>query len=753
MGSKSGSVTTGYKYFFDLQFGIGRPVDQIVAVKIGDVLAWEGPVAYIPAFDNPYLFTIDQPNLFGGDQKEGGVQGNCRVFFGGDTQAYDADIKANLGGLVPDFRGVTTIYYSGEVCANNPYPKEWKFRVRRNTSGWYLGVCWYPAKAIIYLGAIWAQNPIHIIYECLTNPDWGRGMERSFVDISFNQIDDQDGGTWVAAANQLCAEGFGMCIAWDRQNELNDFIQNVINHIGATMYVDRQSGLLCIKLIRKDYDVDDLVTFDATSGLIKIEEDSSGAASTINEVVVTYVDPLDDGKQHSTRYQDGSAVQANNGAVNSVTTQYLGLPTHELAQRIAQRDCAIGAAGLRKYNITLDRRGWKVYPGMPFIISAPERGIASMVVRAGAITDSKLTDGSIQVGVTQDIYGLPDTTYNSGEGNNWSPPDRTPVVIATRKVMEATYRNLVMTLDAGAISAFPETSGAIATLAGRPTNGAINYSIDTKTGVESFVVHSRGDFAGHAVLTSEMDHYTTDITFGSQKDDQYIGLGQAVLVGDEFCRIDAFDLTAGTMTVARGCTDTLPAPFMSGTVIWFPDSFSDGDTREYVASEIVSVKLLCRTTSAELDPVLAPQDDLTIAGRQGMPYAPGNMQINGTPAWNAFVLPAGDVTFTWAERNRVTQADMLIDHGAATITPETGTTYTVRIYDDTDVLLDTVAGITGTSWVYTTAIQTAIGNPLPVKFQIESVRDSIVSWDRYNLRLQGVSGFDDDFDSDFDGTA
>jgi hypothetical protein len=30
------------------------------------------------------------------------------------------------------------------------------------------------------------MNPAHIIYECATNPDWGRGLPRELVDnISF----------------------------------------------------------------------------------------------------------------------------------------------------------------------------------------------------------------------------------------------------------------------------------------------------------------------------------------------------------------------------------------------------------------------------------------------------------------------------------------------------------------------------------------------------------------------------------------
>ena len=72
-------------------------------------------------------------------------------------------------------------------------------RVRRALKGWD-GPVWQPSLAVIELDASYvgmsdsaedypatdrtvkAMNPAHIIYECLTNRVWGRGLARTMLD-------------------------------------------------------------------------------------------------------------------------------------------------------------------------------------------------------------------------------------------------------------------------------------------------------------------------------------------------------------------------------------------------------------------------------------------------------------------------------------------------------------------------------------------------------------------------------------------
>lgn len=138
-----GSVVTGYKYFFGIHMGVSRgPIDELCQIKVGDRTAWAGSVK------SNEVVSINQPELFGGEDSEGGIVGNLEVMFGEPTQTASTGMKAMLGNTLPGFRRMFTAFYDGLVATNNPYPKAWKFRVRRALKGWD-GEVFLPEYAVI----------------------------------------------------------------------------------------------------------------------------------------------------------------------------------------------------------------------------------------------------------------------------------------------------------------------------------------------------------------------------------------------------------------------------------------------------------------------------------------------------------------------------------------------------------------------------------------------------------------------------
>lgn len=173
MGGKKKKSTIGHRYFMGVHMALGRgPYDEIVAIRVGDKTAFQGSIT-----GNTEVY-INKPNLFGGEEKEGGIQGTLAVLMGGPTQPVHARLARMLGGLVPAFRGVVTVFYDGLICAMSPYPKPWAFRVRRTLQGWHGGAAWYADKARVVLGggAVHAMNPAHILYQAFTDPRMGRGL-------------------------------------------------------------------------------------------------------------------------------------------------------------------------------------------------------------------------------------------------------------------------------------------------------------------------------------------------------------------------------------------------------------------------------------------------------------------------------------------------------------------------------------------------------------------------------------------------
>ena len=734
MGSGK-KITIGFRYYFDILMGFGRRLDGITHIKVGGKTAWTGSMT-----STADLVFIDQEELFGGDKKEGGISGVFTPMFGGPTQVPETDPDANfngmlnrlLGGPVPGFRGVCTAVFSGLVTSMNPYPKPWEIRGYRITADWDGGV-WYPEKALISLtdpetgGQIRAMNPAHILYEMETNRDWGRGKPRA-------RLDD---AAFRAAADTLYAEGFGLCLRWARTDSIANFAGSVIAHIGANLYTSRTTALRKLTLIRDDYNVATLPHFTPDTGLISIEEDeNSSAADGINEVIVTWKNPVDNSERRA-RERNPAAIRAAGGRIISHDSNYIGIPTYQLAARVAKRDLrTLGYA--KRWKLVLDRRARDIEPGKPFKFSDPARGLSNVVVRAGRIVDGESGGrGTITITAVLDVFGLPTTTFTAPVSSTWVPPNTTPQAITTRRVLEATYRDLVREIDAANLALIDNTTGFLRALAVRPQPLALNYDIQTRVGAAAFATRATGDFCPTALLATAITVGAAPVavTLSSATDLDLVVVGTAAIIDDEIMRVVAINATALTATLARGCVDTVPATHAIGARVWFVDEFGGGDPTEYTSSTTVNCRLLTNTSSAQLNPALASTDSLTVAARQAKPYAPGNLKIN-TVAYPASVT--GQVVVTWSHRDRGLQADQLVDTSMGSTGPEVGVTYRVRFYSGV-TLRRTYSAITGTTCTYLTADETADGGPFnPLRIVVDCVRGGIFSHQVHDLTVARV---------------
>lgn len=768
-GSKGGSQTIGYKYFMSLHMGLARgPIDEIVQIDVGNVRAWPIPdgdpdtesgvalVARGPGgvgvrlYENGKVETVSAslinthsgsgslriraPELFGGDRKEGGIDGTATVMMGGPTQIVAQWIKNLMGGRVPDFRGVATLFYDGLLCSLNPYPKQWKIRARRTENGWD-GPVWQPSLVTIWMrdGAIKAMNPAHIVYECLTNRDWGRGFPRAFMNDN----------KMLATAQTLFDEGLGLCLRWNRQGELGNFIQEIVDHAGGSLYPDPTTGLMTFELLRGDYDPEEIPLFTYDTGLLSIEEETATQDDIVNEVIVNWNDPIQN-KDRQARVHNLASLQTL-GATASNTISYAGAPTVELALRLGQRDLKAVATSLKRYKVSLDRRAWRLIPGGVFRVSAPDKNIYNVIVRAGKVRKAEITSGEIQVDAVLDVFGMPAVSFVGAPTEEFTAPDRTARVITNRLVREATYRDLVIMFSEDERDEIADESGAIVVIATKPSTQTLGFRIHSKVGVEAYEARGAADFVPMAVSAQAIERYDTLISFTGAQDLGLVEVGMAVQIGNEICRLDeitASDPTSGTMTITRGCVDTLPQAHASGTDIFFIGTGGGSDGREYGVGETVDIKLISFTSTAELSEALAPVDSQSIMGRHARPWPPADLHVNDAPFGGASTVPSGPITLTWAHRNRLSIQDQLIGYDAASMVPEPGTTYTVRVYlepNDTTPIR-TVTGIAGTEFIYTAAMALADGVSDTVAFEIEAVRDGLVSTYRYRFGLVIADG-------------
>lgn len=769
MSGGAGGGVKGFKYLFGIHMGIGRgPVDELIEIKVGDKTAWRGSIV-----DNGQT-EIDEPELFGGTEKEGGIVGTFTTMFGRPDQIADPALGTVLKAPMPGFRGKFTAFFDGIISMNNPYPKPWKFRVRRALQGWD-GDPWYPEKAVISLvrqvsaaevdasfvhtsvptsetlttghdtgihvnteshtmgfaagdhatgetftlapvgpwtvtimppgalvsidsiyttvqlsngdagpvygnfyyvagldysvtgnvitfldrglpldyasrvirvdytfhqavdsplsvmisppdtllsvdevytirtfenesgffdskltfvagldytvagnvitfierglpvvffgllvhvkytfnvvrvdplsvtlsppGAllsvdqiyttrvferesgpieenyyfeagldysvagnvitfierglpvnlynivihvaytydlvtlspnadiegvgqalIKAMNPVHIIYEALTNRAWGRGLDRSLLDDA----------AWRFAADQCFSEQLGLCIRWTRRDEVKTFVQTVLDHIAGVMHEDRKTGAIRIKLIRGDYVKANLPLYDEDHGLLEIRENAvSTLSAMVNEVRVVYRDPVTD-DDRTVRASNLASIQAAGGAINSITKTYPGLPTAELASRMAQWTLRCMSPIVRRFTIVLDRRGYHRTPGGVLRVQSLSRGIPDMVLRIGTVDYGKLGEGKIVIQAAQDVFAFPQRGFTTIGPPQWNPVNNQPC-IGLSVAFEMPYRSMYRAMSAADLAFIDPASAYLGVVVqeGKPLNTVFNIAVRT----------------------------------------------------------------------------------------------------------------------------------------------------------------------------------------------------------------------------------------------------------------------------------
>lgn len=222
-----------------------------------------------------------------------------------------------------------------------------------------------------------------------------------------------------------------------------------------------------------------------------------------------------------------------------------------------------------------------------------------------------------------------------------------------------------------------------------------------------------------------------------------IKVGMAAMIDNEIVRVDTISFP--TIGISRGCADTVPAVHQDGALIWFFTGNIGTDSRTYVASDTVAVKLLPYSVASASVPVeQSPPHDITFNWRHARPYPPGNVKCEGSAWYNSIkemALGADSLVWTWAHRDRILQADQLVPHGDGDIGPEPGTTYTVKVFDADNVLVRTVTGITAATWTYTRTMAEADGHVAAEAFvELYSVRAGFQSLQGYRTAIRLIGG-------------
>ena len=237
-----------------------------------------------------------------------------------------------------------------------------------------------------------SQNPIHAVREALTNPDWGEAVPE-------DRINEAD---FYAAAVVCKRERLDYCYVHRQLGGVERMVTGITDFIDAILWYDAFTDSVRIKLIREDYDITDLPTFDESS-IASIENYRRLNTNELtNSVTVKYHDAVLGANETVTVHDLEASFRA--GGVKSSTFNYDGCATLSAAATVAERELVSLSRSVVTFTVKLHSGEHVLGLGDPVIISYRDLGLESAVMRVTRILYGDGTTGGISVDLVQDVF-------------------------------------------------------------------------------------------------------------------------------------------------------------------------------------------------------------------------------------------------------------------------------------------------------------------------------------------------------------
>ena len=639
---------------------------------------------------------LNDPGLFGGEEKEGGISGSAGFYPGSLTQGSDPYMTGKIRAAYPAYRGIAHLVLGGPAgvyFGTSPYIKNLGVVLRRCPAN--LGLS--ESQSNINGDA----NPAEIIYEVLRNNAWGLGFPESRFDLS----------SFKAAAQTLADEGMGMSMQVASPEQADSLIETVLQHIDGVCYTDPATGLWTLKLVRAvdpstltEYGPDDIIECEFSRGSWE---------STVNEIKVKYLDRAK-WKESIVQVQE-TANRATRGEAVVSQIDFLGFSNAAIAQRVATRELRANSYPIASGRIKINRKAWQWRMGTAFLLTWPPLGISRMPVRVVGINYGSLEHGEIEADIVEDVFGVSYTAYAPPPESEWVNPIGEPKPPIAQLATEAPYQ----------VTGSPDRH--ILCAAVRADEISTSYEVCEYDDGEYYHSNTVNKFCPYCVLDEyypentpafdengfrlsspvDLDTVEPATAAEAQRGDNLL-----VIVNDdgkeEWCAFQAVGINDDeyvAVGITRGIYDTIPIDHPAGAKVYIvrdDGEFNSGLAQDdaYASNQTVQIKMLPRNPRgvAALENVQLVSAELS--NRAAKPYPPGRVRVNDD-AWPSGKIFEGGVTLTWAHRNRTTQTGAgIVSQDAASVSSGPEGSYKIEVLIS-GAVKRTVEGITGTSWTYT----------------------------------------------------
>lgn len=255
-GESSETYVKGYEYYMTWAVGICLgPIDSVLVIYKGEEVIWEGP--------------LDCPSSGGVESIELEGMGECIFYFGTEDQVPSAVME----NIIPD----------GEVTLNSPLRyvcwailNDCKLGAINRTPSLSFLISRHPliSELGIFTSIGYDYNPAYAIWYVLHVV---AGLPKEWLNAD----------AFIILAEQLKEEYIGVSVLFASQQSVVSYVESINAHIDNIL-VYSTDGKFTPKLIRNDYDVDDIPLIDENVTIDKPTFTRKSWIDTVSEIKVQY---------------------------------------------------------------------------------------------------------------------------------------------------------------------------------------------------------------------------------------------------------------------------------------------------------------------------------------------------------------------------------------------------------------------------------------------------------------------------------
>lgn len=767
----STKFTRGFFYLVGVQMAICRgPGVELLQAFAGDKEVFNGSIV------GEGTFTKDDPNLFGGnDLGTGGLECTVHFYPGSKTQTVntylndvDRQIISGVTTTVPRYIGTSHVVLHGLTGGTltqtedrgayvgiSTQVKPWSFVVRRIPA-------LFPGQGSgeNLIGTDDA-NPVNVLYEILTNDEWGLGFLPGDVDTG-------PGSTFVLAADECITEANGFSLLLERSMQAVDLVSLVEQQIDGLIYMNPTTGKWALALARATVPWTPASPRNVNESNSRFREYTRGSwEDTANEVQVKYWKRTDEYKESHVVAQDMANMQiqgagsVQTGLIRTNKITMPGIKTEALANSICWRFLRLMSFPLARVTFELDRSFWDVRPGEVIHWSNDTLGLINLPMRISTVNFGTVEDGFVECNAVQDIFKFAAPSYGDPGGTNWVEPTLNVVAFPSDQQLVIDSPRAITVRD-------PDFSGDDTIrkvfVAARKQGVEALYDIRQRNaaGAPAGSFAFAGDVAGF-IFIGELDAALGDgsayplatLTLNSTPDAQstlvdafavpvtLADMGQQLtylcIVGNEFILVSAAANGAGLdvdlSNVYRGVLDSVQGNHAVGTKVYMLFAGAGVTDTNFPVGNQIDIKLIPKSAKDELAEGSATTVNINPTGNTSKrvirPYPPSSTLYNGagSPFGTPSLEGAGSglngfrIDIDW-RRRRYNTGDELAEL-LADFTPLASTEYEVEMRVDptgSNTLVATKAWTTGTGTENFTRLDildkssgTAVGEELEVR--------------------------------------